>query len=249
MWYSSERVYLCAGEWFSDFQFLTKTMKRGYCVFFEISLTTIRPSCILTGHLIYAKERLSWVRPHLGTNISSKKLSAGRRGGVDDWGKKGQESSPTLVPPPRSPFTPRTCSQAKLLYPYSNNASLIADFSRIFTTFFLCHCYRFWTKYWKRNKPYAVMCYSQTRSFKLAPLPSPWNKRLTDKSKYFISTAGLFRVNTVLWGWENFDHLNFLCVSQFESKFWGVTLWIGYSSFFFLSAVHFTGICSDRSTG
>ena len=101
MWHSSERVYLCTGEWFSDFQFLTKTMKRGYGVFFEISLKTIRPSCILIGHLIYAKERLSWIRPHLGTNISSKKLSAGRREWVDDWGKKGKESSSTLVPPPQ----------------------------------------------------------------------------------------------------------------------------------------------------
>ena len=103
MWHSSERVYLCTGEWFSDFQFLTKTMKRGYCVFFEISLKTIRPSCILTGHLIYAKERLSWVRPHLGTKISSKKLSAGRRGWVDDRGKKGKASSPILVPLPSPP--------------------------------------------------------------------------------------------------------------------------------------------------
>ena len=103
MWHSSERVYLCTGEWFSDFQFLTKTMKRGYCVFFEISLKTIRPSCILTGHLIYAKERLSWVRPHLGTKISSKKLSAGRRGWVDDRGKKGKASSPILVPLPPPP--------------------------------------------------------------------------------------------------------------------------------------------------
>ena len=135
MWHSSERVYFCTGEWFSDFQFLTKTMKRGCCVFFEISLKTIRPSCILTVHLIYAKEHLSWVRPHVGTKISSKKISAGRRGGVDDWGKKGKESSPTPVP-----STLRTCSQAKLLHPYSNNASLIADFSRIFATFFLCHC-------------------------------------------------------------------------------------------------------------
>ena len=165
MWHSSERVYLCTSEWFSDFQFLTKTMKRGYCVFFEISLKTIRPSCILTGHLIYAKERLSWVRPHLGTKISSKKLSAGRRGWVDDRGKKGKASSPILVPLPSPPSTPRTCSQAKLLHPYSNNASLIADFSRIFTTFFRCHCYRFRTKHWKRKEYYAVMCYSQTRSF------------------------------------------------------------------------------------
>ena len=100
MWHSSERVYLCTGEWFSDFQFLTKTMKRGYCVFFEISLKTIRPSCILTVHLIYAKERLSWVRPHVGTKISSKKISAGRRGWVDDRAKKGKASSPTLVPFP-----------------------------------------------------------------------------------------------------------------------------------------------------
>ena len=103
MWHSSERVYLCTSEWFCDFQFLTKTMKRGYCVFFEISLKTIRPSCILTGHLIYAKERLSWVRPHLGTKISSKKLSAGRRGWVDDRGKKGKASSPILVPLPSPP--------------------------------------------------------------------------------------------------------------------------------------------------
>ena len=104
MWHSSERVYLCTSEWFSDFQFLTKTMKRGYCVFFEISLKTIRPSCILTGHLIYAKERLSWVRPHLGTKISSKKLSAGRRGWVDERGKKGKASSPILVPLPPPPL-------------------------------------------------------------------------------------------------------------------------------------------------
>ena len=204
MWHSSERVYLCTGEWFSDFQFLTKTMKRGCCVFFEISLKTIRPSCILTVHLIYAKERLSWVRPHVGTKISSKKISAGRRGWVDDRAKKGKASSPTLVPFP-PPSTPRTCSQAKLLHPYSNNASLIADFSRIFTTLFLYHCYRFWTNHWKRKEPCVVMCYSQTRSFKLAPLPSPWNKSLTDKSRYFVSTAGFFRVSTVLsWGWENF---------------------------------------------
>ena len=153
---------------------------------------------------LFTKERLSWIRPHLGTKISSKKLSAGRRGWVDDWEKKGRKVSPLFVPPPPS-STPRTCSQAKLLHPYSNNASLIADFSRIFTTFFLCHGYRFWTKHWKRKERHAVMCYSRTRSFKLAPLPSPWNRPLTDKSKYFRSTAGLFRVNTVLsWGWENF---------------------------------------------
>ena len=104
---------------------------------------------------------------------------------------------PSHLPPP-PPSTPRTCLQAKLLHPYSNNASLIADFSRIFTTFFLCHCYRFWTKHWNRKERHAVMCYSRTRSFKLAPLPSPWNRPLADKSKYFRSTAGLFRVNTVL---------------------------------------------------
>lgn len=151
----------------------------------------------------YFRERT--IRPHLGTKISSKKLSAGRRGWVDDRAKKGKASSPTLVPFPPPPSTPRTCSQAKLLHPYSNSASLIADFSRIFTTLFLYHCYRFWTNHWKRKEPCVVMCYSQTRSFKLAPLPSPWNKSLTDKSKYFISTAGLFRVSTVLsWGWENF---------------------------------------------
>ena len=200
MWHSSERVYLCTSEWFSDFQFLTTSVRTEYCVFFELSLKTIRPSWVFTGSLIYSKERLSWVRPHPGTKNSSKKLSVGRRGGVDDWGKKGKgkfsHSRPTYPPPP--PSTPRTCLQAKLLHPYSNNASLIADFSRIFTTFFLCHCYRFWTKHWNRKERHAVMCYSRTRSFKLAPLPSPWNRPLADKSKYFRSTAGLFRVNTVL---------------------------------------------------
>lgn len=46
----------------------------------------------------YFRERT--IRPHLGTKISSKKLSAGRRGWVDDRAKKGKASSPTLVPFP-----------------------------------------------------------------------------------------------------------------------------------------------------
>ena len=46
----------------------------------------------------YFRERT--IRPHLGTKISSKKLSAGRRGWVDDRGKKGKASSPILVPLP-----------------------------------------------------------------------------------------------------------------------------------------------------
>ena len=203
MWHSSERVYLCTGEWFADFPLLTKTTKSGYRVFFEISLKTIRPSCILTGHLIY--ERTPFLNKAAPRNKNFVQKALRGEEGMGWWlGKKGKESFPTLRPPP-PPFTPRTCSQAKLLHPYSNNASLIADFSRIFTTFFLCHGYRFWTKHWKRKERHAVMCYSRTRSFKLAPLPLPWNRPLADKSKYFRSTAGLFRVNTVLsWGWENF---------------------------------------------
>ena len=49
----------------------------------------------------YFRERT--IRPHLGTKISSKKLSAGRRGWVDDRAKKGKASSPTLVPFPPPP--------------------------------------------------------------------------------------------------------------------------------------------------
>ena len=56
---------------------------------------------------LFTKERLFWIRPHLGTKISSKKLSAGRRGWVDDRGKKGKASSPILVPsPPLTPLHP-----------------------------------------------------------------------------------------------------------------------------------------------
>ena len=198
MWHSSERVYLCTGEWFSDFQFLTKTMKRGYCVFFEISLKTIRPSASWQVTLFSRKNDKAAPR---NKNFVQKAL----RGEEGMGGQKRERQVPPLSSPSPPPSTPRTCSQANLLHPYSNNASLIADFSRIFTTLFLYHCYRFWTNHWKRKEPCVVMCYSQTRSFKLAPLPSPWNKSLTDKSKYFISTAGLFRVSTVLsWGWENF---------------------------------------------
>lgn len=50
----------------------------------------------------YFRERT--IRPHLGTKISSKKLSAGRRGWVDDRAKKGKASSPTLVPFPPPPL-------------------------------------------------------------------------------------------------------------------------------------------------
>ena len=113
MWHSSERVYLCTSEWFSDFQFLTTSVRTEYCVFFELSLKTIRPSWVFTGYLIYSKERLSWVRPHPGTKNSSKKLSVGRRGGVDDWGKKGKgkfsHSRPTYPPPPHPPLQELVC--------------------------------------------------------------------------------------------------------------------------------------------
>ena len=50
----------------------------------------------------YFRERT--IRPHLGTKISSKKLSAGRRGWVDDMAKKGKASSPLSSPPPPPPL-------------------------------------------------------------------------------------------------------------------------------------------------
>ena len=144
----------------------------------------------------YFRERT--IRPHLGTKISSKKLSAGR--------KKGKASFPTLVPFPLPPPPPLHSENLLASETAASLQQQCIAYRWFFTYFslFLYHCYRFWTNHWKRKEPYAVMCYSQTRSFKLAPLPSPWNKPLTDKSKYFISTAGLFRVSTVLWGWENF---------------------------------------------
>ena len=144
------------------------------------------------------------IRPHLWTKISSKKLSAGRRGWVDDRAKKGKASFPTLVP-----FPPSLHSENLLA---SETAASLQQQCIAYRSFFTYFYYALpvpllslLNKPLKKKEPCVVLCYSQTRSFKLAPLPSPWNKSLTDKSKYFISTAGLFRVSTVLsWGWENF---------------------------------------------
>ena len=95
MWHSSERVYLCTGEWFTDFPFLTKTTKSGYRVFFEISLKTIRPSCILTGHLIY--ERTPFLNKAAPRNKNFVQKALRGEEGMGWWlGKKGKESFPTL---------------------------------------------------------------------------------------------------------------------------------------------------------
>ena len=99
MWHSSERVYLCTGEWFADFPLLTKTTKSGYRVFFEISLKTIRPSCILTGHLIY--ERTPFLNKAAPRNKNFVQKALRGEEGMGWWlGKKGKESFPTLRPPP-----------------------------------------------------------------------------------------------------------------------------------------------------
>ena len=103
MWHSSEGVYLCTGEWFTDFPFLTKTTKSGYRVFFEISLKTIRPSCILTGHLIY--ERTPFLNEAAPRNKNFVQKALRGEEGMGWWlGKKGKESFPT--PPPPTPLHP-----------------------------------------------------------------------------------------------------------------------------------------------
>lgn len=123
-----ENSYLNCGFFFYRFRYLRR--RNSYVTFFRESLSLYR--WVVFWFSIFKKNneegvlRFLWnitennktflhldrspyfrertIRPHLGTKISSKKLSAGRRGWVEDRAKKGKASSPTLVPFPPPPL-------------------------------------------------------------------------------------------------------------------------------------------------